>query len=504
MSSRVVLTPGMIYNGHNLAGRYASPYPLPDGGMICSYSPGRGTYLLREDPAETIHMGVYRFDFTSGRPGRIIYDDPKTQDYDAIAIYPRPRPPVLQPMTVPGRKTGSFFCVNAYLSDRKKQSKRAVVGELPPAEPGEIKRVRVLEGFGVEDMNPKKHKGFVIDMLQMSFGSSSNSGNAFEQRSIIGYAPVEKDGSFHIEVPADTVMCLQTLDKNDMAIETQLTWVWVRPGETRTCIGCHEDRETALANTDCIAMRKKAHFVAPPKEKRRTVDFRRDIMPIIEKKCSSCHHGGKDTDGGLDLRKGFELVFHRSGCRGRPINAAIFNHAYESLLQAPTSRTRVGTLVISGAAKYSPLIWRLYGKQLAFTDERNPYKKKPALMPPKEEEPLTAAEKKLFVEWVDLGAQWDNMPGEDDLPGYDADQSRAMSIKVAKRLAKPLTSGKDAFETRCLDCHDMAKMAKWQKAGFPNIEATIKRMSAKRAGWIHNSEYPLISGHIRKVLSVKK
>ncbi|MBC8373818.1 MAG: hypothetical protein H8E53_09520, partial [Planctomycetes bacterium] len=408
----------------------------------------------------------------------------------------------LQPMTVPGKKTGTFFCVNAYLSDRRKQSKRAVIGELPPAEPGEIRRVRVLEGFGVEDKNPKKHKSTVIDMLQMSFGSSSNSGNAFEQRSIVGYAPVEKDGSFHIEVPADTVLCLQTLDKNDMAIETQLTWVWVRPGETRTCIGCHEDREMALANTDCMAMRKKAHFVAPPKDKRRTVDFRRDIMPIIEKRCSPCHHGGKDTDGGLDLRKGFELVFHRSGCRGRKINAAIFNHAYESLLQAPTIRTRVGTLVISGAAKYSPLIWRLYGKQLAFTDERNPYRKKPARMPPKT--PLTDAEKKLFVEWVDLGAQWDNIPGEDDLPGYDADESRAMGIAIARRLAKPLLTGKEAFETRCLECHDMTKMTKWKSAGFPNPEATIKRMDAKRKGWIHKAEIPLVSEYIRKILSAKK
>jgi hypothetical protein len=297
-------------------------------------------------------------------------------------------------------------------------------------------------------------------------------------------------------------MCLQTLDANDMAIETQLTWVWARPGETRTCIGCHEDRETALANTDCIAMRKKAYFTAAPKEKRRTVDFRRDIMPIIEKRCSSCHHGGKDTDGGLDLRKGFELVFHRTGCRGRTLNAAMFNHAYESLLQAPTSKTRVGTLVISGAAKYSPLIWRLYGKQLTFTDERNPYKKKSALMPPKK--PLSDAEKKLFVEWVDLGAQWDNIPGEDKLPGYDADQSKAMGLQIAKRLAKPMATGKEAFEVRCLECHDSSKMAKWCKSGYPNPQAMVTRMGAKRRGWIHKSEVPLILQHIRKMSLAKK
>jgi len=286
-----------------------------------------------------------------------------------------------------------------------------------------------------------------------------------------------------------------------MAIETQLTWVWARPGEVRTCIGCHEDREMALANTDCIAMRKKAHFVATPEEKRRTVDFRRDIMPIIEKKCSGCHHGRDDTAGGLDLRKGFELVFHRTGCRGRAINAALFNHAYESLLQAPSSRTRIGTLVVSGAAKYSPLIWRLYGKKLAFSDTRNPYTKKIMPMPPKDKQQLTDAEKNLFVEWVDLGAQWDNIPGEDDLPGYDAVHSKQLTAREAKRLAKPIPGARDAFRTRCLECHDMAKMSRWTKAGCPDIPAMIKRMDAKRRGWIHKSEIPLIAGYIRKTLS---
>ena len=27
-------------------------------------------------------------------------------------------------------------------------------------------------------------------------------------------------------------------------------------------------------------------------------------------------------------------------------------------------------------------------------------------------------ERFLFVEWIDIGAQWDNIPGPDSLPGY--------------------------------------------------------------------------------------
>jgi len=370
-----------------------------------------------------------------------------------------------------------------------------VVGERPPAKPGEIKAVRVVEGFGVEDKDPKKHKGIVIDILQMSFGSGSNGGNNFEQKRIAGYAPVEPDGSFSIEVPADTILNLQTLDENGMAIETQLTWVWVRPGEKRLCIGCHEDREMALPNLDCAAMYKKPHFVAPPKEKRRTVDFRRDIMPIIAKKCGTSRcHDAKTQAGGLDLRPGFELAFHRKGCRGRKLNVALFNHAYESLLQSP--KYRIGKLVIPSAARHSPLIWRLYGKKLGQGDARVPYKGKLTLMPPGK--PLTDAEKKLFVEWVDIGAQWDNIPGEDDLPGYDRDESKRLAKIAAAEVKKPISDPKKAFQIRCTECHDymymdMAKRKKTTKKAWLD---SIMRMVNKRRGWIHDSEMPLITRYI--------
>ncbi len=488
-----VLTPGMVYSGHNLAGRYASPYPLPGGKMICSYSPGRGTSPLRYDPSEEIHMGVYRFDFDAGRPGQIIFDDPNAQDIDALAIFERPVPPIIPDMVNRKKKTGVMMCVNAYLSDRPKTAKYARVGLLPPAKPGQIKAVRVTEGFGIEDKDPNRHKSFAIDILQMSFGSSSNSGNAFEQKRILGYAPVHADGSFSVEVPADRVLSLQTLDAAGMAIETQLTWVWVRPGETRLCIGCHEPRDSALSNSDCMAMKRPATIVAEPKVKPYTVDFRRDIMPIIEKRCSSCHNAKKPA-GGLDLRKGFELVFHRTGCRGRTLNAAMFNHAYESLLQAPPSR--VGTLVISNSARHSPLIWRLYGKQLDFTDARNPYKKKCSIMPPKG--PLPEAERKLFVEWVDLGAQWDNIPGEDPLPCYNAKESKRMAIEANRRLAQPILDPAKAFRARCLECHDTTKLRKLQTITSAQLAPLMKRMIAKRANWIKPQEVPLITHYIIK------
>jgi len=510
LATRQFLTPEVQLNGTNLDGRFASPYPLPDpdgpegpktGGMLCAYSPGRGTAQLYEYPFEQIHEGLYTFDFESGRAGRLVFDAPNVQDYDPIAVTKRRVPDYVPNLVVPGAKTGVMCCVNPYLSDRPKQNNRTVVGQLPPAEPGTVKGVRVMEGFGVEDTDPRYHDGFVIDMLQMTFGAGSNGGSNFEQKRIIGYAPTEKDGSFNVEVPADTVISLQTLDANGMAIETQLTWTWVRPGEHRLCVGCHEDREQALPNLDCLAMHKRPVPVLTPPDKRRTVDFRRDIMPIIEKRCSmpQCH-GEKTKAGGLDLRKGFELVYHRSGYTGRKINGAFFNRAYESLLQAPPNR--IGTLVRPCSARHSPLIWRLYGKQLGWSDNRNPYKKPAKPMPPGK--PLPEAEKKLFVEWVDLGAMWDNIPGEDPLPGFDAVESKRMGREATAKLAKPIADAEEAFKVRCFECHDARKNNKMKQMTPDKIPPLVTRMNAKRKGWIKPSELQPIIQYLQQNVCRKK
>ena len=78
-------------------------------------------------------MGIYHFDFETGQAGKLIFDDPKCQDIDPIAIYQRKTPPIIPSFVDRKQKTGTFLCVNPYLSDRPTTSNRVVVGELPPA-----------------------------------------------------------------------------------------------------------------------------------------------------------------------------------------------------------------------------------------------------------------------------------------------------------------------------------------------------------------------------------
>jgi len=71
----------------------------------------------------------------------------------------------------------------------------------------------------------------------------------FEQNQILGYAPIEPDGSFKLEVPADVPLALSVIDADGRAIQTHTNWIQVRPGERRTCDGCHSPRRGAALNS---------------------------------------------------------------------------------------------------------------------------------------------------------------------------------------------------------------------------------------------------------------
>ena len=61
----------------------------------------------------------------------------------------------------------------------------------------------------------------------------------------LGTVPLSPDGSFFVEVPADTPIAFQMLDGEGRPQLNEMSWIFVRPGETRSCIGCHESRGTA-------------------------------------------------------------------------------------------------------------------------------------------------------------------------------------------------------------------------------------------------------------------
>jgi len=341
-------------------GRYRTPHAFPDGTLVVSYTSGGEDY------------GIYFFDFEKGRPGKKICDSSEWHDVDAIAISPRPEPMGRITIVVDSKQTGSLQCLNVYDSDRPESSE---------IKPGSVKSVRLVEGVPISSSEREKLPPIGTGLGLSGPGSTLVGATPFARMRILGEAPVESDGSFFVEVTADTPFFIQTLDENGMALQTMRGWMWVRRGSRRGCIGCHENKELAPENrvTQALIKAKPQSLAAPPEE-RRTVDFLHNVIPIIERRCITCHSENSPA-GKLDLS-------------GKPTK--YFNSAYENLLTPKEGKTPEdgGEYIRPGNARKSLLIHLLYGWN-------------GKMMPPGK--PLPDAERKRFVEWIDIGAQWDNL-----------------------------------------------------------------------------------------------
>ncbi len=76
----------------------------------------------------------------------------------------------------------------------------------------------------------------VKDIDNAAFGATNF------MREILAYAPIEPDGSVRIKVPANVAFQMAILDVNGRRLPgfpQHANWLQLRPGEVRTCSGCH-------------------------------------------------------------------------------------------------------------------------------------------------------------------------------------------------------------------------------------------------------------------------
>jgi len=80
---------------------------------------------------------------------------------------------------------------------------------------------------------------------------------------VLGWSEVEKDGSFLIEVPCNTPIGFETCDSKGKQIYRVEPLIWVRPGENRSCLGCHEPYNRAPKNFRPLAANSEAKELKP-------------------------------------------------------------------------------------------------------------------------------------------------------------------------------------------------------------------------------------------------
>jgi len=77
----------------------------------------------------------------------------------------------------------------------------------------------------------------VLDFPNSAYGRTT----AYGMREVIGYAPVEPDGSVQVRVPANVPVSFEVLDADGRKIaQNHPFWLQFRPGEVIACNGCHD------------------------------------------------------------------------------------------------------------------------------------------------------------------------------------------------------------------------------------------------------------------------
>lgn len=65
---------------------------------------------------------------------------------------------------------------------------------------------------------------------------------------LLGTAPVERDGSFFVQVPTERALQIELLDEAGKTLKRESGFFWMRRGEQRACVGCHAGPETSPEN----------------------------------------------------------------------------------------------------------------------------------------------------------------------------------------------------------------------------------------------------------------
>lgn len=183
-------------------------------------------------------------------------------------------------------------------------------------------------------------------------------------RQVLGTVPVEADGSAYFEAPARIPLYLQALDAEGRAIQTMRSLIYLQPGETETCIGCHEHRMKKDAQrVQALATRRPASTIKPGPEGSKPFSYPHLVQPILDKHCVTCHDG-KEPKAPL-------LTGEPEGWASKSFNALIKHVAYSGW-GLPNNNYEPLTEPLRFGALASPLAKRLasgHGKVTLSADE---------------------------------------------------------------------------------------------------------------------------------------
>ncbi len=234
---------------------FAEPYPLTAESFLAVCAPnGNGGVT------NVVWCDIYDNIVPLTATDYFIYADP-------TPLKARKKPPVLHDRVKTGQQMATVYISDVYRG-------RAMAG-VPK---GEAKALRIF----MSEYSPRNEGG------HYAMGMESN----WDLKVLYGTVPVNPDGSVIFTAPANQPLTVQVLDGRGRALALMRSWFSAMPGETLSCIGCHERQNLAPPAKPVMASRQKPAEITPRRGTARTFSFTHEVQPVLDKHCIACHHEG--------------------------------------------------------------------------------------------------------------------------------------------------------------------------------------------------------------------
>ena len=250
----------------NVDSYYANPWPLSENLFLVAWSNRKLPPHCRADDARNPvnATGLYLLDASGNRTE--LYRDPEMSSGCPIPVKPRPLPSVSSRQFAWDGKSAGFFVQDVYVG-------------LDKVPRGTVKRLRVVA------VPPKVQP----HMNNPVIGVSKEDPGKY----VLGTAPVNEDGSVFFRVPSGVSVFFQALDKDGVAVQTMRSLTYVAGGQTLSCVGCHESRDSA---PPVLSAKPRGEPSALTSDAAGTWPFRYDVLvqPVLDKHCVGCHRPDSD------------------------------------------------------------------------------------------------------------------------------------------------------------------------------------------------------------------
>jgi len=240
--------------------KFLHPYPLGDKYFLVSCKP----------TPESL-WGIYLVDVFDNMV--LIKEEEGQALLEPIPLRKTPGPPVIPDRVEPDRDDALVYMADVYEGPG--------LAGIPR---GTVKSLRVFGyHFGYQKLAGIDHR--------------VGTDGPWEVKRILGTVPVQADGSAFFRIPAKTPVSVQPLDAEGKAVQLMRSWMTAMPGETLSCVGCHDRRNSTPLTKPTLAQLRRPKSIQPWYGPTRGFSFHREVQPVLDRYCVECHNGKPREDG---------------------------------------------------------------------------------------------------------------------------------------------------------------------------------------------------------------